>query len=66
MSISELAANIGFECNVLNVFNKPIRPGGFTEKNMSWINKIYPKYRFPEDCRGFYCEMSVVEFKRIN
>lgn len=51
-TLISIANENGLELNVVAKFIRKIRKGGETEKNLQWINKTYPLYKFHEDKMG--------------
>ncbi len=63
-SISEIALNHNLTCKVIKKYQRRIRIGGKTEKNLPWIKKIYPKYKFKKFLSGdFYHNIFILEFR---
>ena len=51
-SIQEINCALGYSFKVLKQGTRQVRKGGETEKNMEWIEKIYPRYKFNKDKNG--------------
>lgn len=51
-SLCELAEKNGLSGRIICSFTRMIRRGGKTEANLSWINAIYPGYRFQKTPDG--------------
>ncbi|MBU4026509.1 methyltransferase, partial [Patescibacteria group bacterium] len=55
LSIEEIGCRYGFSCEIIKSYPKTVRKGGQTEKSISWIKHVYPKYRFGRDTEGNLC-----------
>lgn len=64
-SLEEIGCQNGFSCEIVESHPKLVRRGGQTERNVSWIQEVYPKYNFGEDERGNrYYNILIVKFKK--
>lgn len=61
-SLQEIAEQHGWKCRIVARRKRIIRKGGETERNLGWIEKIYPKYKFKSSHGQLYHYMLVVEF----
>jgi len=59
-SVKTVSREYGFSCDIIDVYSSVIRNGGQTEKNISWIKSIYPKYNFKKDDSGNLCYNTMV------
>lgn len=62
--LEEIGYRSGFSCEVVRSYSKPIRRDGQTEKNISWIKKIYPRYIFKKEEGNYYYNILIVKFRR--
>ena len=63
-TLEEIAHQNGLDCKVVAEYERTIRPGGETEKNIDWIYKIYPKYRFRKTEKGFSYKALIVRLTK--
>jgi len=62
-SLLEIAENFDLKGEVLAEVKKDIREGGETEKNLEYINKIYPLYKFQKNKDGeIFHKIYIVQF----
>jgi len=48
----EINCALGYSFKVLKQGIRQVRKGGVTERNMWWIEKVYPRYKFYKDNNG--------------
>jgi methylase of polypeptide subunit release factors len=64
-SIEELGYQNNFSCEIVGLYPKTVRRGGQTEKNIPWIQKIYPEYNFGKNVEGnYYYNILIVKFRK--
>lgn len=51
-SLAEIGTQYGFNCQLLTSITREVRINGATEKNLTWISQVYPKYHFKRSNRG--------------
>lgn len=65
LSLEEVGCQNGFSCEIVGSYPKVVRGGGQTEKNIPWIQKIYPSYGFRRDAKGnCYYNILIVKFRK--
>ena len=65
-SIQEIARRNGLSCKVCAGYQRSIRKRGQTEKNLPWIKRIYPDYKFKKNSEGnFYHKILILELKHL-
>lgn len=52
-SLEDSSKKMNFNLSIINKQQKEIKKGSYTDKNLSWIKKQYPKYQFLKNNRGF-------------
>lgn len=62
-SISEIALKNGLCCHIVAEYQRQIRTGGETEKNLAWIKKIYPKYKFQSTQGEFWHKIFILKLE---
>jgi len=63
LSLFKFASNINMSSKIIKSYKNNIRKGGQTEKNINWIRKKFPKYKFKMDeNNNLYFHSLIVEF----
>ena len=64
-SIQEIGNILGYKFKILRREVREVRKGGETEKNIGWIEKIYPRYKFiKNNCDNSIHNLLVIELQK--